>query len=88
MDQILVDHDLFVTVAISITGALFAALGTLSYFLGTMLIRRLEVKIETCQKALNIKVADVIKDQQEDHKTIYHAHNRITDHVEKHHTKD
>jgi len=98
-EQILIDHDLLVTIAISVTGALFASLGTLSFWLGRLLLNKLDRKIETrydkldqsldtCQKAINIKVDSLIVYEKENRESAYHAHDRITQHVEKHHTKD
>lgn len=86
MDTVLINHDLLVTVAISVTGALFAALGTLSYYLMTMIIRKIEIKIETCNEKLNSQILALNNAQIDAKKKIDFAHNRITDHVEKHHT--
>ncbi len=98
-EQILIDHDLMVTIAISVTGALFASLGTLSFWLGRLLLNKLDKKIETgydkldsnmqaCQLALNTKVDSLVAYEKENRKSTYHAHDRMTEHVEKHHTKD
>jgi len=98
-EQILIDHDLLVTIAISVTGVLFASLGTLSFWLGRLLLNKLDRKIETgydkldsnmntCQRAIHVKIDSLVKYEEENRKSTYHAHDRLTDHIEKHHTKD
>jgi len=89
-EQIIVDHDLFVTVAISITGVLFASLGTLSFLLGKNVLNRIDTKIEnghskqedkmdSNQKIINTKLDTLIDYEMTNRKSIDHAHNRITD---------
>ena len=78
-EQITISHDWLVTVAISVTGTLFATLGTLTFYLGKLLLAKLDKKIDNCHLILQNNINLLIKSHDENHESIYHAHDRITE---------
>ena len=72
--------------------------GSLIAILARMLFNKLDKKIDQCSQDLSVrmdnkflsfeqKINTLIKYTEENRKSAYHAHDRVTDHVEKHHTK-
>jgi len=92
-ETIVIDQTFLVIMMVSLTSTLFAALGTLLYWLGKMLFRRLDERIDRlygdvkeCRTELEEKIGNQASYNKETRKSAYDCHDRITNHVEKHHT--
>jgi len=95
--QIVINDDLLITIMIAGFSFLVSACGALIVILGRMLFNKLDKKIDQCSQdlsermdykfiALDAKMQTIIEYNKETRKSAYDGHNRITSHVEKHHT--
>ena len=85
--QIIIDQSAFVTALITVFGALLSFTIAFLFMSVRYLINSFDKKLETCNKNISDKLDLIIKDTDSNEKSITHAHNRLSEHVDKHHTK-
>lgn len=85
--QIIIDQSVFVTALIIVFGSLLSFTMAFLFMSVKYLINSFDEKLEACNKNISDKLDLIIKDADNNEKSTNRAHDRISDHVDKHHTK-
>ncbi len=85
--SLIIDHDMFIAALISVFGALLSFTVAFLFMSIRYLINSFDKKLESCSKNISEKIGVLMKYAEDNKKAIDHAHNRVSNHVEKHHTK-
>ncbi len=83
---IVINQTVFITALITVFGALLSFTIAFLFMSVRYLINSFDKKLDTYNKNLSDKIDTLMKYAEDNKKAIGHAHNRVSDHVDKHHT--